>query len=166
MSARKSRAQIWGEAIQAVRLGNGLSQDEFAKMVDVSRQTVSNWETFKNEPQPEQIRKLHELFPEELPEDRPAQPDFETLHRANLQGRSIEIEALMAYALERQRLLTAALGAMNAPEGQGYHLTPAQQRERVLRVAEHDPAQAYGAGGTDPTPAPAKPQRRPGKATG
>lgn len=37
-----------GKKILKIRKDNKMSQDEFAEILDVTRQTISNWENFKN----------------------------------------------------------------------------------------------------------------------
>jgi len=48
--------------ILKIRISNNLTQDEFARKLDVSRPTVSNWELAKCIPTTEQIMKINEVF--------------------------------------------------------------------------------------------------------
>lgn len=48
--------------IQELRLTNGLSQDELAKKVFVTRQAVSRWENGETTPNPETLKLLSRLF--------------------------------------------------------------------------------------------------------
>lgn len=51
-----------GEQINTLRKRDGLSQDDFANLFNVSRQTVSNWENAKSYPDLEMIIKISDYF--------------------------------------------------------------------------------------------------------
>ena len=51
-----------GEQINNLRKQHGLSQDDFANLFNVSRQTISNWENGKSYPDLEMIIKVSGLF--------------------------------------------------------------------------------------------------------
>lgn len=51
-----------GEQINSLRKKNGLSQDEFAEIFHISRQTVSNWENCKSYPDLEMIIQISNYF--------------------------------------------------------------------------------------------------------
>lgn len=51
-----------GEQINNLRKKNGLSQDDFAELFHVSRQTVSNWENGKSYPDLEMMIKISDYF--------------------------------------------------------------------------------------------------------
>lgn len=51
-----------GEKIVHLRISNGISQEQLAKLLKVSRQSVSKWESDKSQPEIEKIIKLAELF--------------------------------------------------------------------------------------------------------
>lgn len=51
-----------GEQINNLRKKHGLSQDDFANLFNVSRQTVSNWENGKSYPDLEMIIKISDYF--------------------------------------------------------------------------------------------------------
>lgn len=51
-----------GEQISRLRKQKGLSQDEFANVLKVSRQTISNWENEKSYPDLEMIVKISDYF--------------------------------------------------------------------------------------------------------
>lgn len=65
----------FGEQLQAVRRKNGLTQEEFAAQLNVSRQAVSKWESSRGYPEIEKIiyicnrygTSMDELFAEEVP---------------------------------------------------------------------------------------------------
>lgn len=47
-----------GQKILELRKKNGLSQEELGEKVDVTRQTISNWELGETQPNPEQLKLL------------------------------------------------------------------------------------------------------------
>lgn len=51
-----------GKKILKIRKDNKMSQDEFAETLDVTRQTVSNWENSKNYPDIETLIKISDKF--------------------------------------------------------------------------------------------------------
>ena len=51
-----------GEKILSLRTGRGMSQDDLAEKLEVSRQSVSKWETAQSTPDLEKIIKLADLF--------------------------------------------------------------------------------------------------------
>ena len=51
-----------GEKITHLRVVNNISQDELAKMMGVSRQSLSKWENGESLPQLENIKQLCEIF--------------------------------------------------------------------------------------------------------
>ena len=65
----------FGEQLQMLRRGSGLTQEEFAQQLQVSRQAVSKWESSRGYPEIEKIIyicnyygvTLDELFAEEVP---------------------------------------------------------------------------------------------------
>ena len=65
----------FGEQLQLLRRGHGLTQEEFAQQLKVSRQAVSKWESSKGYPEMEKIIyicnyygvTMDELFSEEVP---------------------------------------------------------------------------------------------------
>jgi transcriptional regulator with XRE-family HTH domain len=60
MAAKERPA--WASALKELRQRNGLSQEDLAAKVDVDRTTVSRWETGRNRPQPQQLRRLCSEF--------------------------------------------------------------------------------------------------------
>ena len=76
----------FGERLQAVRRKNGLTQEEFAAQLNVSRQAVSKWESSRGYPEIEKIlyicnrygTTMDELFTDELPEEQREEPQPET----------------------------------------------------------------------------------------
>jgi len=65
----------FGDRLQALRRGNGMTQEEFAQQLQVTRQAVSKWESSRGYPEIEKILyicnrygvSLDELFQDELP---------------------------------------------------------------------------------------------------
>ena len=82
----------FGDRLAAVRRGNGLTQEQFAEQLQVSRQAVSKWESGRGYPEMEKILyicnryqvSISDLFAEEAPV--PAAPEQEAapLPRATL----------------------------------------------------------------------------------
>ena len=73
----------FGERLQEVRKRSGLTQEEFAEQLQVSRQAVSKWESGRGYPEMEKLlyicnrcgTTMDELFADELPKkDAPAAP--------------------------------------------------------------------------------------------
>ena len=73
----------FGEQLQLLRRGHGLTQEDFAQQLQVSRQAVSKWESSKGYPEIEKIIyicnyygvTLDELFREEVPRRTEEQQD-------------------------------------------------------------------------------------------
>ena len=77
----------FGDRLQALRRKNGMTQEEFAEQLKVSRQAVSKWESCRGYPEMEKILyicnrygvSMDELFADELPSrpeaERPAPPE-------------------------------------------------------------------------------------------
>ncbi|MDE6408225.1 MAG: helix-turn-helix domain-containing protein, partial [Anaeroplasmataceae bacterium] len=57
-----------GEKLKNARLSQGLTQDELAEKLKITRQTVSNWENSKSYPDVLQIIQLSELYSMSLDE--------------------------------------------------------------------------------------------------
>lgn len=53
---------MFSENVKNLRIENGLTQEELAKMLDISRSTVSAWENNKTEADFNTLRKLKESF--------------------------------------------------------------------------------------------------------
>lgn len=51
-----------GDKILQLRKKNGLSQEQLGEKVDVTRQTISNWELGETTPNPEQLKKMSKAF--------------------------------------------------------------------------------------------------------
>ena len=52
----------FGERVKAVRMGAGLTQEQFASRIGVTRQAVSNWENGRNLPDIEVVIALSQTF--------------------------------------------------------------------------------------------------------
>jgi len=71
----------FGDRLQALRRSNGLTQEEFAQQLSVSRQAVSKWESSRGYPEMDKIIyicnlygiTLNELFADEVPPVSPSQ---------------------------------------------------------------------------------------------
>ena len=53
---------LLGEKILELRKKSGLSQEELGEKVNVTRQTISNWELGETQPNPDQLKKLSKTF--------------------------------------------------------------------------------------------------------
>ncbi len=51
-----------GKKISDLRKMGGLSQEALAEKIDVTRQTISNWELNSSSPNPEQLKKISQIF--------------------------------------------------------------------------------------------------------
>ena len=51
-----------GDKILQLRKKNGLSQEQLGEKVDVTRQTISNWELGETTPNTEQLKKMSKAF--------------------------------------------------------------------------------------------------------
>ena len=51
-----------GNKILELRKKKGLSQEQLGEKVDVTRQTISNWELGETSPNPEQLKLLSKLL--------------------------------------------------------------------------------------------------------
>lgn len=51
-----------GQKILELRKKSGLSQEQLGEKVGVSRQTISNWELEETAPNPEQLKRLSNIF--------------------------------------------------------------------------------------------------------
>ena len=91
----------FGERLQEVRKRSGLTQEEFAEQLQVSRQSVSRWESGRSYPEMEKIIfickrygvTMDELFEEEVP--APGEPPEET---PRLSARTLSSELMSLYA--------------------------------------------------------------------
>ena len=76
----------FGERLQELRRARGMTQEDFAAQLKVSRQAVSKWESCRGYPEIEKILyicnryqvSLDELFSQEVPRQAPAQPAPDT----------------------------------------------------------------------------------------
>lgn len=91
----------FGDRLQDVRKRSGLTQEEFAEQLQVSRQSVSRWESNRSYPEMEKIificnrygATMDELFAEEVP--APGEPPQET---PRLSTRTLSSELASLYA--------------------------------------------------------------------
>ena len=54
----KGTNNMLGKKLLELRKKKGLSQEELGERIDVTRQTISNWELDVTSPNPEQLKKL------------------------------------------------------------------------------------------------------------
>lgn len=82
-----------GEQINSLRKKNGLSQDEFAEIFHISRQTVSNWENCKSYPDLEMIIQISNYF--EISVDELLKHDSSTVKKIDFQKKKSKIYLLI-----------------------------------------------------------------------
>lgn len=120
-----SDAEEWAEMHERlVRVVARTSASAVGRAVKVAPSTVSRWISGTSEPTGDPRDRLFEylekrqekLAPASAREPRP--PAYAAPERGVLTGRSVEVEALLAYALERQALITQELQRLDR---QGAH---------------------------------------------
>ena len=78
----------FGERVKAVRTGAGLTQEQFASRLGVTRQAVSNWENGRNLPDIEVVIAISRTFDISLDEAHPGRRRHDTYdRRAERHGR-------------------------------------------------------------------------------
>lgn len=100
-----------GERIRQNRIDKGLTQQDLAEMLNVSRPTISNWETGRSYPDLESLVMISNLFEESL--DRLLKGDEQTVKRMNLdmlKGR--KLKRILAVAFVPILMLAAYLSWM------------------------------------------------------
>ena len=95
-----------GEQIQSIRKKNGLSQDGFAELFNISRQTVSNWENGKSYPDLEMIIKISDYF--NISIDDLLKPDRKIVSKIDSQKKKTRIyfEMLIAVTIASILIVT------------------------------------------------------------
>lgn len=91
----------FGERLQALRRGSGLTQEEFAQQLKVSRQAVSKWESSRGYPEIEKIIyicnhygvTMDELFVDEVP---PVKSNGDSRPKKSGQDQAIKAQPLKA----------------------------------------------------------------------
>jgi transcriptional regulator with XRE-family HTH domain len=145
------------ERLYWARVNAGFSVADVARDLGVDRQRIYAWER-RDRPADESLFKLAKLYAVDvralLGEDReavaPAAPTVSGEERSVLHGRSLEIEALLAFAMERQRLLSAALGRSPVPAAAHTELaTPQLLAKLDATVARQQAADTAGDNGPD-----------------
>lgn len=82
-----------GDQINHLRKKNGLSQDAFAEVFHISRQTVSNWENGKSYPDLEMIIQISNYF--EISVDELLKQDYNTVKKIDSQKKKSKIYFVM-----------------------------------------------------------------------
>lgn len=59
---KKKKLPIYAQTIKTIRKRNGLTQDEFAERMTVTKTTVSNWECGVKKPHQKNKQRIVELF--------------------------------------------------------------------------------------------------------
>lgn len=95
------------ESLQKIRTSSGLSQEQFAQAIDVSRQAVQKWETGASKPGIEHLIKISKYFgvsvdsiifgnerreEEELTKSSPIFPDYNALPPWEMYAQELEVE--------------------------------------------------------------------------
>ena len=112
------------EKILSLRTQRGMSQDDLAEKMEVSRQSVSKWETAQSTPDLDKIIKLADLFSttvDELVRDgehpqppEPSQPQVVYVEREG-KRESLTAVQIIGVILEVVGAALAILGIMGAP---------------------------------------------------
>lgn len=104
-----------GEKIYALRTGQGLSQEDLAAKLEVSRQSVSKWETGQSVPDLEKMIKLADLFGVSVDElvregerPQPPQPEIKVVYVK--EKRSLTRTQIAGVCMEIGGLVLALLG--------------------------------------------------------
>ena len=105
----------FGHRLQALRRGIGMTQEEFAQQLNVSRQAVSKWESSRGYPEMEKIIyicnrygvSMDELFADEVPRSSPAPASQEALPSQPMRSPSLNraLGNFFANLSPRNRLL-------------------------------------------------------------
>jgi transcriptional regulator with XRE-family HTH domain len=92
----RERSRLTGEQLRLARARVGLSQEEAARLIGVSANTVSRWERDANAPRGEAWARLLEVYELELDEDvRAAAVSKVSSRVAALEARLAEVEATL-----------------------------------------------------------------------
>ena len=132
----------FAKQIRAGRATKRLSQDALADAVGVTRQAVSGWENGLQTPTGANLAGLEQVLGITLgvAEATTANDALRELH-----GRSLELESLQAYVMERQRALSGAIQAAATPTAERRAVPGRATVEATLSAAlsaAHDPADA------------------------
>lgn len=108
-----------GEKLLELRKKNGLSQEELAKELAVTRQTVSKWETGKTRPGASSIRKLSVIYkiePEEILGEEVKIDRISAVEKADILGMNKEliIAALVVVLMLTAHYFIPPLGVLIA----------------------------------------------------
>lgn len=138
------------ENIMQLRKAAGLSQEQLAEQIGVSRQTVSKWETGQSAPELEKLLALSRIFgvstdtllgntpQEEDPSTLPASPPMESYIRANFLRRLftvgwvttlVGILALLAEYICLFFIRNSTV-EVNASHGMGFYIDPIQYLDK------------------------------------
>ncbi len=127
----------FGERVKAVRMGAGLTQEQFASRIGVTRQAVSNWENGRNLPDIEVVMPISRTFGVSLDElilggqdmgrekDAKAEKDAlaEKLIRDGAEGRWMRMSLAMS-VVGALLIVVAAVLAVVAEKHEDFWLVP------------------------------------------
>ena len=109
------------EKILSLRTGQGMSQDDLAEKLEVSRQSVSKWETAQSTPDLDKIIKLADLFGVSVDQlvrdgERPQPPEPSPPQTVYVERRQ-ELSPLqkLGVVMEASGVALAVIGLMGAP---------------------------------------------------
>ena len=112
------------EKLIVLRKNKGLTQDDFAKAVGVSRQAVSRWELGSTQPDAPNLLKLSDLFGVSIDwllregdmaeETQQAQTVFQVQEERNCKGRKGFLVASIAFVMAAFAFLIAAIDRMDS----------------------------------------------------
>ena len=110
-----------GEKILSLRTGRGMSQDDLAEKLEVSRQSVSKWETAQSTPDLDKIIKLADLFGVSVDQlvrdgERPQPPEPPQPQTVYVERRQ-ELSPIqkLGIVMEVSGVALAVIGLMGAP---------------------------------------------------
>ena len=111
------------EKILSLRTGRGMSQDDLAEKLEVSRQSVSKWETAQSTPDLDKIIRLADLFgvsvdelvrDEERPQS-PEPPQPQVVYVEREQKQELSPVQKLGIVMEITGVALAVIGLMGAP---------------------------------------------------
>lgn len=134
--------------VKEARVELGLTQQQLADLLGVNRSTVGDWEGRRdiqpgdrNRAKIERLLKQHRAALTSSDVQKSAYPGWLN----EMRGRAEEVQALMAFALERQRLLTASIGAAGAGDARVANLFASMKRDSERLLGDNDdPMQSSG----------------------
>ena len=160
-AAKQAALTALGEKLHTARINAGLSQQKVAEHLEVTPQSVRNWESGRNEPSDEALEKVAALYgippsqltgqaPESLPESKDQPPD-----------QRVDVEPLLLQEARR----VSGMSQAEASEQAGVSIVTLRRYEQgavrptramMMRLAlvYEKPVAWFGLNGRDGAPAP------------